>query len=201
LNFFATPPTLFFDTPIFFCCNFKDWCNKHNQHFTLHPTSNSSAVLKYSHLALFLAASLCTFVISLEYILFILSFFCHPHFWHPHRHTIYHCRFIYHVLFSFGIHDFEVGCGKENLLRFSKPLLLLSDIISLLDCLRCEGIPVLQSSRFYVCSHSVCQFQSCARTWYLKILFGTVCTQLMVNLGDKISYFRLCCGCFAAKEI
>jgi hypothetical protein len=38
----------------------------------------------------------------------------------------------------------------------------LSDIISLLDCPLFEGIPVLQSSRFYACPHSTCQFQSCA---------------------------------------
>jgi hypothetical protein len=37
--------------------------------------------------------------------------------------------------------------------------------------------------------------------WILAILFGTVCTQLMDNLGEEISDFRLCYGRFSLTEI
>jgi len=35
----------------------------------------------------------------------------------------------------------------------------------------------------------------------LEIFFGTVCTQLMVNFGEEVIEFRLCCGRVSAKEI
>jgi hypothetical protein len=38
------------------------------------------------------------------------------------------------------------------------------------------------------------QLQSCARTWYLEILFWTTFTKFIVYFGEEISSFRLCRG-------
>jgi len=54
----------------------------------------------------------------------------------------------------------------------------------------CKGIPVL-----------TLPLQSCARTYYLEILFGIMFTKFMAYFGKEISDFRFVVERFSHMEI
>jgi len=78
-------------------------------------------------------------------------------------------------------------------------LTLQPNISNLLDRSLCWRTSCPSALSLLPMSLRTCQPQSCARTWYLEILFGIVFTKCMVCFGEEISDFRLHRGRFNPK--
>jgi len=64
----------------------------------------------------------------------------------------------------------------------------------------CEGLPVLQLSRFYACP-SGCDKLKYVRGLVIGHILGTVCMKLVVNFGEEMGEFLLCCGPYTFTEV
>ena len=75
---FSSLPTLYYFMPFrnISCSTFTIWCNKHNQQFTVTHIFHSFRCTTNSRIAILLAASQFTFIISLKDIPLILSVSC-----------------------------------------------------------------------------------------------------------------------------
>jgi hypothetical protein len=89
---------------------------------------------------------------------------------------------------------------KKSSLGILYLILIYPYISSPLERPLCEGIAFLQHSLSPI-SLRTWQRQICTRIWYLAIVFDLLFTNLMVNFGEEIRAFQLCCVRFSATEI